>query len=42
MREPRQLLGDVALLDHDHDFLRDAVLVDLDARPLSAISCTRC
>ena len=26
MREPRQLLGDVALLDHDHDFLRDALL----------------
>src|SRR5216683_5308231 len=26
MREPRQLLGNVALLDHDHDFLRDPIL----------------
>src|SRR3954452_15569722 len=29
--EPRQLLGDVALLDHDHHFLRDAILVHVDA-----------
>ena len=31
MREPRQLFGDVALLDHDDDFLGDAVLIDVDA-----------
>src|SRR5262245_55411634 len=31
MRQPRQLLGDVALFDHQDHFLRDAVLVDLDA-----------
>src|SRR5688572_12694872 len=31
MCEPRELLGDVALLDHDHDFLRDAILGDVDA-----------
>src|SRR5438045_7167289 len=28
VREPRQLLGHVALLDHDHHFLSDAVLID--------------
>src|SRR5436189_560536 len=32
MGQPRQLLGDVALLHHEHYFLGDAVLVDLDAR----------
>src|SRR4051794_16613483 len=30
MRQPRQLLGDVALLHHHDDFLRQAVLADLD------------
>src|SRR3954447_140172 len=32
MGQPRQLLGDVALFDHQDDLLRDAVAVDLDAR----------
>src|SRR6185436_2075579 len=31
MREPRELLGDVALFDHDYDFLRDAVLRHVDS-----------
>ena len=31
MREAGQLLGDVALLDHDHRLLRDPVRVDIDA-----------
>src|SRR5205085_6303664 len=31
MREPRQLLGDVTLLDHHHDFLRDAVVIHVDS-----------
>src|SRR6266849_5955312 len=35
MRETRQLFGHVALLDHDHDFLGDAVLVYLDSGSLS-------
>src|SRR5579859_3887192 len=30
MREPRQFFGDVAFLDHHHDFLRDPFLGDLD------------
>src|SRR5947209_20153757 len=32
MRQPRQLLGDVAFLHHEDHFLRDAVVIDLDAR----------
>ena len=32
MCEPRQFLCDVGLLDHDHRFLRDAILGDVDAR----------
>src|SRR3954451_14185522 len=32
--EPRQLLGHIALLDHDHDYLRDAILVHVDAGDL--------
>src|SRR6266550_627310 len=31
MRHPRQLLGDVALLHHDHRLLRDPLLADVDA-----------
>src|SRR5436190_18834098 len=31
MGQPGQLLGDVALFDHQDHFLRDAVLIDLDA-----------
>src|SRR5262245_9157693 len=31
VRQSGQLLGDVALFDHQNDFLRDAVLVDVDA-----------
>src|SRR6185436_7620723 len=31
MREPRELLGDIPFLDHDHHFLGDAVLRDVDA-----------
>src|SRR5438270_9906488 len=31
MREPRQLFGHIALLDHDHYFLGDAILIDVDA-----------
>src|SRR5581483_9942180 len=30
VREARELLGDVALLDHQHDFLREAVFADGD------------
>src|ERR1700719_466839 len=29
VREPRQLLGDVALLDHDHRLLRNPLLADV-------------
>src|SRR5215813_5250689 len=32
MRQPRQLLGDVALLHHEDHFLRDAVAINFDAR----------
>src|SRR5438270_13624266 len=31
MGQPGQLLGDVAFLDHQNYFLRDAILVDFDA-----------
>src|SRR6266576_6235158 len=31
MRQPGQLLGDVAFLHHQDHFLRDAVLIDFDA-----------